>query len=169
MAVYLHGDKKQRPYPVDSGTAIVKGDLLYCDQADGYAVKPAGSFTWNSSLSQTQTDFALRFAGIADQDYSGATFSTAPSEYGLQRGEIMVNQGGVYEEDCASSSNFNPGTLLGPAKQSGNLLESSKVVQTSTEVTSIARVWQKCTFSSTVKLEIYPNLACITTAADTGS
>lgn len=169
MAVYLHGDKKQRPYPVDSGTAIAKGDWLYCDASDGFAVKPAGSFTWNSSLAQTQTDFALRFAGIADQDYDGATFSTAPSQYGLQRGEIMVNQGGVYEEDCASSSTFYPGTLLNCAKQSGNLLESSKVVQTFTEVSSTARVWQKVTSASKVKLEIYPNLACITTAADTGS
>ena len=81
----------------------------------------------------------------------------------------MVAQGGVWEMDCASSSTFYPGTLVGPAKQAGNALESQKVVQTSTEVTSIGRVYQKVVSGDRVKFEIYPNLAAITTAADAGS
>lgn len=169
QAKYLHGDQRPRPYPVDSGSDFQVGDLVYSDAADGFAVKPAADFTWNSTLATTQSDFALRFAGVVMGTYAGTTFTgEGPNEYGLQKGEVMVAQGGVYEFDCASAS-FKPGTLLGPAKQSGNALESQKLVQTSTEATSIARVWQKTTSATRVKAQIYPNLDCITTAADSGS
>lgn len=169
QAKFISGDMNPRPYPVDSGTDFQVGDLVFSDKADGFAVKPAADFTWNSTLATTQSDFALRFAGVVLATYDGTTFSGAPSAYGLQTGEVMVAQGGVWEMDCASSSTFYPGTLVGPAKQAGNALESQKVVQTSTEVTSIGRVYQKVVSGDRVKFEIYPNLAAITTAADTGS
>jgi len=167
--VYLHSNTKKRPYLMKSGTAIAKGDLLFADFADDNRVKPAGSLTWNSTLLQTQTDFALRFVGVADQVYDGTTYTTAPNAYGLQRGEVMVLEDGVFEATCASAT-FRSGTLVGPAKQSGNLLEPQKVVQTGTEVSSIGRVYQaKLTADTTIKFSIHPNLATITTAADTGS
>lgn len=169
MATYLEQNTKKRPYLVKSGVSITKGDMLYADFSDDNRVKPASSLAWNSTLAQTQTDFALRFVGIADQDYSGTTFTTTPTEYGLQRGEIMVLEDGVFEDNCASAT-FRCGTLIGPAKQSGNALEASKVVQTATEVTSIGRVWQaQHTAGTTVKFSIHPNMAQITSAADTGS
>lgn len=170
MATYLSQNTKKRPYLVTSGTAIAKGDLLYANFANDNRVLPASSLAWNSSLAQTQTDFALRFVGVADEAYSGTTYTgEGPSEYGLQRGEIMVLEDGVFEDDCASAT-FRCGTLVGPAKQSGNALEANKVVQTGTEVTSIGRVWQaKHTADTTVKFSIHPNMAQITSAADTGS
>lgn len=169
LAKFLHSNTKKRPYLVKTGVAIVKGDLLYADFADDNRVKPAGSLTWNSSLLQTQTDFALRFVGVAEQDYTGTTFTTTPAEYGLQTGEIMVLEDGVFEMDCASAT-FRSGTLVGPAKQSGNLLEPQKVVQTGTEVSSIGRVYQaQLTAGTRVKFSIHPNMAQITSAADTGS
>lgn len=169
QAKYLSGDQRPRPYPVDSGSDFQVGDLVYCDAADGFAVKPAADFTWNSTLATTQSDFHPRFAGVVLATYTGTTFSgEGPNEYGLQKGQVMVGQAGVYEFDCASAT-FYPSTLVGPAKQSGNALESQKVVQTSTEVTSIGRVHEKATSATRVKIEIMPNLACITTAADSGS
>lgn len=169
IAKYLHSGTKLTPYLLKSGTAVVKGDLLYADFADDNRVKPAGSLTWNSTLLQTQTDFALRFVGVSDQDYDGTTFTTAPNAYGLQTGEVMVREDGVFEMDCASAT-FRSRTLVGPAKQSGNLLEPQKVVQTGTEVSSIGRVYQaQLTAGTRVKFSIHPNMAQITTAADTGS
>ena len=169
QAKYLSGDTNAKPYPIDSGSDFLVGDLVYCDAADGFAIKPAADFTWNSTLATTQSDFALRFAGVVLGTYTGATFSgEGPAEYGLQRGQVMVAQAGVFEFDCASAT-FYPSTLIGPAKQSGNALESQKVVQTSTEVTSIGRVWEKATSATRVKVEIDPNLSKITTAADAGS
>lgn len=170
QAKFVSGYQDPRPYPIDSGTDFQEGDLVFCDAADGFAVKPAADFTWTSTLATTQTNFALRFAGVVMATYKGTTFSSGgPDEYGLQKGEVMVAQKGVYEFDCASAQ-FYPGTLIGPAKASGLALESQKVVQTSTEVTSIGRVWQKTGASATrVKVQIYPQLNDITTSAETGS
>lgn len=142
---------------------------MYADFADDNRVKPASSLAWNSTLATTQADFALRFVGVADESYDGTAFTTTPSAYGLQRGEIMILEDGVFEDDCASAT-FRCGTLIGPAKQSGNALEANKVVQTLTEVASIGRVWQaQHTAGTTVKFSIHPNMAQITSAADTGS
>jgi hypothetical protein len=169
QAKYISGYQDPRPYPVDSTSDFQVGDLVFCDAADGFAVKPAADFTWNSTLATTQTNFALRFAGVVMGTYTGTAFTGAPNELGLQTGEVMVAQAGVYEMDCAAAQ-FFPGTLVGPAKQSGNNIESQKVVQTSTEVTSIGRVYQKTGASATrVKFQIYPQLNQITTSAESGS
>lgn len=168
MAKYLHSNTKKRKYTIGSGSDFKIGDMVFYDKTS-FTLKPAEDFTWNSTLATTQSDFALRFAGIVMATYTGSTFSSGgPNEYGLQAGQVMVMEDGVFEETCASAS-FKAGTLVGPAKASGNALESQKVVQTSTEVTSIGRVYEDVSSSTVVKFSIHPQLADITTAADTGS
>lgn len=169
MAKYLHSNTKQKRYKIGSGDDFAIGDHVFCDASDSFFIKPAADFTWNSTLAQTQADFCLRYAGVVMATYTGSTFSSGgPNEYGLQQGEVMVYEDGVFEENCASAT-FNTGTLVGMAKQSGNALESQKVVQTSTEVTSIGRVYAPATSSTKVKIAIDPNLSKVTTAADSGS
>lgn len=47
---------------VDSATVIEIGDAVFLDTDD---VKPASSFTWNTNLTTTQTNFQPNFVGIA--------------------------------------------------------------------------------------------------------
>lgn len=169
MAKYLHGNTKRRKYKIGSGDDFAIGDHVFCDNADGFVVKPAADFTWTSTLATTQTNFRLRYAGVVMATYTGSTFTgDGPNEYGLQSGYVMVYEDGVFEDTCASAS-FKAGTLVGIAKASGNALESQKVVQVSTEAMSIGRVYEDVSSSTTVKFTIHPELADITGTADSGS
>lgn len=169
MAKYLHGNTKKRKYKIGSGDDFAIGDHVFSDKTDGFVIKPAADFTWDSTLATTQTAFCLRYAGVVMATYTGSTFSgDGPNEYGLQSGYVMVYEDGVFEDTCASAS-MKAGSLVGIAKASGNALESQKVVQTSTEVTSIGRVYEDTSSSTVVKFTIHPQLADITTSADSGS
>ena len=169
MAKYLGGNTKQRKYKIGSADDFAVGDHVFSDKTDGFVIKPAADFTWDSTLATTQTAFCLRYAGVVMQTYTGSAFTgEGPNEYGLQDGYALVYEDGVFEDNCASAS-FKAGTLVGIAKASGNALESQKVVQTSTEVTSIGRVYEDATSATKVKFTIHPQLADITTSADSGS
>jgi hypothetical protein len=94
---------------VDSATVIAIGDLVILDTDDA---KPASSVTWDTNIATTQEAFHDKFLGVSDKrSQSGETE------------QIRENTSGIFEFDCASAT-FELGTLVGPAKASGDGLES---------------------------------------------
>lgn len=104
---------------------IARGDI--CGQASGTITGatsgasitagtpyPASEQPWNTDLATTQADFNAKFLGVAQ------------SQVNANNPLPRLNTAGVHEFDCAAAT-FNVGDLVGPAKQSGNLLEDQKV------------------------------------------
>lgn len=137
---YKWGDTKPAvSAPVASAVAIEIGDLIYA--ASGLP-RPASALAWDTSLAVTQEAFHDAFLGVAGQQ----------SRVG-DDDAIRYATSGVFEFDCASAS-FAVGDLVGPAKQSGNALESQKVVAVATPNLAIGRVAEVATNATKVLVEI---------------
>lgn len=136
---------REEPMTVDtkaiaSATVIEKGDLVATASADG-APYAAADQAWDTDLATTQVNFVARFLGVAnDRSRSGDTET------------IRVNTAGVHKFDCAAAT-FELGALVGPAKQSGNALESKKVVSVAAEDKAIGRVAKRYG-SNTTEVEV---------------
>lgn len=117
-ARFRSGQMKLVPFRVASADVINAGDMVFVystlDQ-----IQAAEDITWNSSLATTQADFANVFAGIA---YTSSAAGETDDVL------VDVSSASVYEYPCASAT-FKTGAPIGPAKQSGNALESQKVVE----------------------------------------
>ncbi len=100
--------------PIAAGVTIQIGDLVAQDSSGN--VTPANVFTWTTDLPTTQTAFQASFLGVAMQ--RSLSTDTDP---------IRVATSGVFEMACASAT-FNVGDLVGPAKDTGNLLLNQSVV-----------------------------------------
>lgn len=86
---------------VDADTVIEAGDLVWLDGDD---VKPAADFAWTSDLPTTQSAFAAKFLGIAQQpSYDGETGDIS----------IDVSPSSVYEFQVPSAA-YEVGDELGP-------------------------------------------------------
>lgn len=122
-----------------SGVNIAKGDMV--GQAAGTITGatsaasitvgtpfPASDTPWDTNLATTQEAFHDAFLGISHQRSQGTDLSP-----------VQVATRGVHEFDCASAA-FKLGDLVGPAKQSGNLLEDQKVVAVATENLATGRI-----------------------------
>lgn len=120
-----------------SGTTIAIGDLIYRDGGASNVPKPAASLAWDTSLAVTQETFHDSFLGVALS--AGRSADTD---------KIRIATSGIFEFDCASAT-FAAGALVGPAKQSGNALESQKVVSVATANLAIGRVEQDYTSATT--------------------
>lgn len=136
---YCHGETQPRFAAVDSATEIQVGDLVYLDTDDA---KPAStSGLWSSNLATTQEAFHDKFLGVSDsRSLDGETR------------DIRVNTSGVFEFDCAAAT-FELGDLVGPAKASGNALESQKVVKVAGAQLAIGRVAKRYG-SNTTRVEV---------------
>jgi hypothetical protein len=96
----------------------------------------AGDFTWTTDLATTQTAFTLAFAGLSNQAKTGGI----AKPYGNTiDNRIVVCTGGCWEMDCASAD-YKAGTFVGPAKQTGDLLETTKLAAVATAALAIGRV-----------------------------
>jgi hypothetical protein len=136
MNSYRHrsGDPQHIEAAVDSATVIGIGDLLWLDTDDA---KPAADKAWDTNIATTQEAFHDVFLGLAlEQSRAG---DTAP---------ISVATGGLVEFDCAAAT-FELGALVGPAKQTGNAIESQKVVSVATANLAIGRVAKRYASNTT--------------------
>ena len=130
---YCYGDANPLVAPVLTAQAVAVGDLT--GLSSGNVIR-AEDETWDTSLAQTQFNFAQKFLGVSGQKKVAATARV----YGnSEDNTIRIDTDGAYEFDCASTS-FAVGDLVGPAKQSGNALESQKVVAVADESLAIGRV-----------------------------
>lgn len=125
---WRHGDTEPVvSAPIASANVIEIGDLVAA--TDDPATISAGDFTWNTSLAQTQTDFAGFFLGVAAQR----------SRDGDTDG-VRCNTRGVHEFDCDPAT-FILGETVAPAQVSGqNKLENKKVVSAGGTLNAIGRV-----------------------------
>jgi hypothetical protein len=128
--------------PIAAATKIEIGDLV--EQAAGGDVTPAASHAWNTDLATTQNEFHNMFLGVAMQRSRGTGDPVQDSD------PIRVATEGVFEFDCAAAT-FELGTLVAPAKQTGNALENQKVVALAAgnENKAIGRVARRYASSTT--------------------
>lgn len=144
---YFRGETRPRIAPVLTAQAVAVGDL--CGLSSGNVVR-AEDTTWNTDLATTQAAFVPTFLGVSGQRKVAAT---ARVDANGRDNVIRVDAGGFYEFDCASAT-FAVGDLVGPAKQSGNGLESQKVVGVATESVAIGRVVEAGTSVTKVLVDI---------------
>ncbi len=142
--LYSRGETDPVFVPVLTAQAIAVNDIV--GLSSGNAVR-AEDTVWNTTLAQTQTDFAATFLGVSGQRKVAAV---ARVDGNGKDNLIRVNAQGIYTSDCASAT-FAVGDYVGPAKQTGNLLESQKVVGVATEPLAIGIVVEAGTSVTSVK------------------
>ena len=150
VSKFIRGGTSPIFSPVATATAIALGDLTA--QVSGNAVA-AGSFTWTTDLATTQTNFAAAFLGVA----ASRKDANVARVHGYSTDNTLRTVQGIWEFDCASAS-FAVGDLVGPAKQTGNLLEPQKVVSVATVALSIGRVVEATSSATRVRVEIHSTL-----------
>lgn len=128
---HVRGDHNPTPFLTKTGIDYFIGDLLYVDTADGNTVKPAGSYTWDTNLATTQASFHDLFAGVSNQ-------AALAAQTGRR---IVVSTKGVFKFPCAAlGAALRAGSLVGLAKQSGNLLEPQKLASVATVDLAVGRL-----------------------------
>jgi hypothetical protein len=132
---------------VATASVIAVGDLIWRDTAASDTPKAAADKAWDTSLAVTQEAFHDVFLGVALQRSRSGDIT--PIRYATS---------GIFEFDCASAS-FKEGDLVGPAKQTGNAIESQKVVAVATPNLAIGRVAVSGTSLTKVKVAIDAVLA----------
>ena len=122
---WRYGETNPVMVPVDAGTVIEIGDLVYLETDD---VRPASAQSDQGSLAANQSLFHGKFAGVAMQSSPDGS-STA----------IRVATRGVFEFDCTTAT-FEVGDLIGlDENAAGTLLEDQKVVAASAAEEAIGR------------------------------
>lgn len=150
-AYYKRGATDPVVAPVLTAQAVEVGDLV--GLSSGNVVR-AEDTTWDTNLATTQTAFANAFLGVSGQR-KVATVARVIGNGTDNR--IRVATGGIYEFDCASAS-FAVGDLVGPAKQSGNALESQKVASVASEAYAIGRVVEATSSATKVLVRLLSKL-----------
>lgn len=148
---FLYGDPHPVVVPIATAQAVADGDIV--GMAAGTMIR-AQDQAWDTNLATTQTAFVLLFLGVSMQDKAALVARV----YGnSEDNRIGVSTGGPWEFDCASAT-FAVGDLVGPAKQSGDLLESQKVVAVATEALAIGRVERAVTSGVRVRVQLLSKL-----------
>lgn len=150
MGDFKFGDARLRRFTATASTAINTGVICYQDTSTK-KILPAASFTWDTNIGTTQTNFHPFFAGINQERRRSDQTDT---------NEILIATGGVFEFTIAAPGSALPtGTLVGPAKQSGNALENTKVVSVSNEYQAVGQLARPCGAADTICLvEIFSTL-----------
>lgn len=136
-AIHRLGPVTLKDYPVDSTTVVTKGDMMFLDTDD---VKPAGSYTWDTDIATTRASFNNVYVGVAAEGRASGDSATTIA--------IDVNPESVWEYDQAADAVLTGG-LIGPAKASGNALESQKVQEVASAAHAIGRCHLGVTSSAT--------------------
>ena len=121
---WRYGETNPVMMPVDAGTVVEIGDLLYLATDD---VRPAALMTPGVNLPATQEAFHDNFVGVAMQcSPAGAS------------DPIRVATTGVFEFDCASAT-FDVGDFVGGHDGGGGDLEDQYVDEVATPNLAIGR------------------------------
>jgi hypothetical protein len=115
--------------PVNLADAFSQGDLIGRVAATGIGFR-ASSQAWDTDLATTRAAFVVLFAGVAEQEKTAAE-----NVYG--NGErfklhLRISTGGV-NRYALKAGTYKYGDFLGPAKQTGDLLEDQVLEIVSTE------------------------------------
>jgi hypothetical protein len=151
VAQYFYGGTNPTIATVATAQAVAVGDI--CAMTSN-TITRAQDEAWNTDLATTQTAFVLKFLGVSGQQKD----ATLPRVFGNASDNVIrIDAGGVFQFDCASAT-FEVGDLVGCAKQTGNFLESQKVVGVATEALAIGRVIERGTSITRVKVQILSKL-----------
>lgn len=135
-ATFQRGEPRQVMLPVNLADSYSQGDLVGRVAATGIGYR-ASSHVWNTDLATTRAEFVALFAGVACQDKDAAANVYGNGEaFKLQ---LRVNAGGV-NRFAVKAGTYKAGDYLGPAKQTGNLLEDQLLEVVATE----AQATHKC-------------------------
>lgn len=150
---YDHGETNPICVPADDAATIEIGEMVYLDASGNVLpisdADAAGTALWSGSTADTQEYVAARFLGVSSQRWPGG--HTADDDVS------RVARSGVFSFSCASAT-FKVGDMVGPAKASGNVLETGKVVAVTAAERSIGRVYRAGTSITTVLVEIRSNV-----------
>ncbi len=127
-------DAGEASVAVNSETIIEIGDLIWLDTDD---TKPASNFSWTTDAATTQANFKEKFLGVAMQ--ASRDGDTNP---------IRFIYDGVFEMD-ASSASYELGSMVAPAKSSGEKLLNQQVAASSAAAGAIGIVHKAAPSSST--------------------
>jgi hypothetical protein len=135
---------------VQTATAVNIGDPVGI-ATNGAFTKPSQT-TWNTSLAQTQADFAAMFAGTSAQ-YKEAGKARV---YGNGEDNIIrIDPQGEFEATLSTPvSCVNGITLLGPAQGTGNTLRDDALAVVSAASQAIAVAVETTTNKSTVRCRL---------------
>lgn len=147
VARFVRGDTRVVTAPVLTAQGVALGDIV--GLSSGNVVR-AEDTAWDTDLATTQTAFALLFLGVSMQRKTAAV---ARVDGNSEDNIIVVASDGIWEFDAASAT-FTVGQLVGPAKQSGNALESQKVVGVASEAYALGRVAEAGTSITRVKVKL---------------
>jgi hypothetical protein len=141
-----------RPQKVTIATAQPVSIFDLVGLSSGTLVR-AEDTPWDTDLGTTQAAFVSSFVGWSNCQKAAnvARVTGYPSD-----NICMVETGGVIEFDAISDT-YAVGDLIGPAKASGNALESQKVAKVPTEARAIGRCRTKGT-TTTVQVELLSKL-----------
>ena len=136
---------------IATAQAVTRGDMVGLSSD---TLVRAEDETWTTDLATTQRLFASKFLGVSEQTKN----ATDAGVFGNgSDNTCLVHLCGIYEFDCASAS-FAVGDLVGPAKQTGNALESQKVVAVASEDLAIGRVFRSVTSATKVLVKVFSRL-----------
>ncbi|MDZ4659293.1 MAG: capsid cement protein [Bythopirellula sp.] len=121
---WRYGETSPVMMPVDAGTVIEIGDLLYLATDD---VRPAGVLTPGGSLAATQEAFHDNFVGVAMQCSPAGVADP-----------IRVATTGVFEFDCVSAT-FDVGDFVGGNNGGGGELDNQLVDEVATPNLAVGR------------------------------
>lgn len=145
--IYVEDSAGSGTYKLQQVTTVSAG-IIYVDSYGTGRVPPTA--VAHTALEATQYLFANSFVGVSMQRKTAAVARVdANSEDNL----ISIATDGVWEFDCASAT-FSVADLVGCAKQSGNALESQKVVAVVDESLAIGRVAEAGTSVTRVKVKL---------------
>src|SRR5262245_26551848 len=144
---YVRGETDPVIAPVLTAQAVAPGDLV--GLSSGNVVR-AEDTAWDTNTATTQLAFAALFLGVSGQRKSA---NVARVDANGEDNRIRVDASGVFEFDCAAA-NFAVGDLVGPAKATGNALESQKVAAVATENLAVGRVVEPGSSVTKVKVRV---------------
>ncbi len=131
---FQRGEPRPVMVPVPLASAIAEGDMIALDSSGD--VQLASAQTWNTDKFTTRAAFCQNFAGVSAQAKTADKPVLWNSGFS---GQLKVNAGGVVRLSAAAGT-YLAGDMVGPAKQSGNLLDDQIVEKVTTEAEAIGIV-----------------------------
>lgn len=131
---FQRGDARPVNVPFALAKSAAEDDLIAIDSnGDGYK---ASEETWNTDLATTRAVFVTKFAGASAQ------FKDANAPILFMSGplalKLKVDTSGV-RTYAAKAGAYKVGDFVGPAKQTGNLLEDKTIEVVSTLAQAIGK------------------------------
>ncbi|HTL52334.1 MAG TPA: hypothetical protein VL860_07170 [Planctomycetota bacterium] len=134
---------------VDSSTALEKGDLVFLDTDD---IKPAAVFTWTTDEATTRVNYVAKHIGVSGTRHAANAGAT---------NNHLVHADGLFFFD-AEAATYEVGDRVGPAKDTGNALLTTKLKKVTADNQAVGYVIEKSgANATTIKVRIKQRLVVL--------